>query len=305
MISQDSIPVPQNQDDDYMTSENEGKVAKCSYQASSESDLRNQIKATHPAPCGYACTRCGQKFKQKINFMLHEKTGCMKKYISFDQPGPSNCDFEISEMGHSRSSSSKIDVLESRNNASHNGKKRSFRKCPQKKLLKCDLCDFECYMKLPMSVHKATHPEYETFKCPHCPFATVDTDHLVRHSSIHVENPFSCSLCKYTSRSSRGLQSHVHKKHLDVNKKQYSCSECSLNTEHEAFFKKHKLVHSTERPFECSKCTYRFYNKCELQRHFLGTHDSSRHFQCPYCPFTVARKSNLTRHLKRIHCIHK
>ena len=329
MISQDSIPGLQHQGDYYVTTEKESlqgskikeqsdvkntfevtEKFKVSDQGYPECDSKEHIKESNHVSTGYTCKDCGHKYKQKINFMLHQTKGCGKEKIPLKR-GHKSCE------GHqSYSISSESYILES-----HDIKiERNFQcdecsyrctcdltfdshtalKHGEKRLFRCNYCDFECYKEVAMNIHKATHSEATSFKCPQCPFATVDADHLLRHSNWHVK-PFSCSLCGISCKSSQTLKHHVKEKHLDIKKKQYTCSECSFSTEIKGFLGKHKLLHSTDRPFACPKCTYRFYRQALLDRHSL-THETTRKFSCRYCHFSFKLDRTLVSHLKHVHC---
>ena len=48
--------------------------------------------------------------------------------------------------------------------------------------------------------------------------------------------------------------------------------------------------------FQCDKCTMKFVNNCNLQRHIANIHLKEKNFKCELCEFTCNAKANLKKH---------
>lgn len=52
----------------------------------------------------------------------------------------------------------------------------------------------------------------------------------------------------------------------------FQCPMCSYGTSNKFDMKKHFLIHTGERPFQCNICGKKFSRNDHLKRHIKGTH---------------------------------
>lgn len=77
-------------------------------------------------------------------------------------------------------------------------------------------------------------------------------------------------------------------------RKMYQCDECDQICLTTSFLKKHKRLHSDERPHKCSVCDAAFKDKAYLKRHGVK-HTGVKEFKCDLCDklFSHQRKYNI------------
>ncbi|XP_050072447.1 zinc finger protein 708-like [Anopheles maculipalpis] len=78
------------------------------------------------------------------------------------------------------------------------------------------------------------------------------------------------------------------------------CKICGKTFLDQYFLRRHQLVHSKLKPFQCDKCLKSFAQKNNLVKHML-VHLRVKNFQCSLCPMKFVQKENLQAHVKNIH----
>lgn len=83
--------------------------------------------------------------------------------------------------------------------------------------------------------------------------------------------------------------------------KKFRCTEPGCN---KSFTRRYNLhahyrCHRSEKPFECTQCTFKFARKHDLTRHIRSLHEMKRSYgPCQYCNAYFTRSDALARHLK-------
>uniref|UniRef100_A0A1Y1JYE7 C2H2-type domain-containing protein n=1 Tax=Photinus pyralis TaxID=7054 RepID=A0A1Y1JYE7_PHOPY len=98
--------------------------------------------------------------------------------------------------------------------------------------------------------------------------------------------PYQCSICASTFTRTIHLKRHML---IHTGEKRFNCDICNKSF-HLTYAKEHMKFHSGERNYMCKVCDKKFVTNAILKRHAL-IHNSSRPYICPYClkPFkTVA-----------------
>lgn len=80
--------------------------------------------------------------------------------------------------------------------------------------------------------------------------------------------------------------------------KTYQCENCAWVCNSLSNLKKHKMVHTGERPHTCTECNKTFRQIHHLKDH-IRTHTGERPFKCNECGSTFAQRSSLNVHKKK------
>ncbi|XP_008063360.1 zinc finger protein 710-like [Carlito syrichta] len=80
----------------------------------------------------------------------------------------------------------------------------------------------------------------------------------------------------------------------------YQCHICFKTFVQKQTLKTHMIVHSPVKPFKCKVCGKSFNRMYNLLGH-MHLHAGSKPFKCPYCSSKFNLKGNLSRHMKVKH----
>jgi len=115
----------------------------------------------------------------------------------------------------------------------------------------CPLCDFTCSTENPdLKLHIRKHHMpleggLEAFVCDTCGLMAVSKKDLQQHRKFHKKGPELKLFCEY----------------------------CSFVTDCMSRLRRHLLVHTKERPFQCGLCQYRASQKEHVLRHMRSQHN--------------------------------
>ena len=121
--------------------------------------------------------------------------------------------------------------------------------------------------------------------------------------SIEKTNELKCfwPKCQFKTQFENDIKKHQM---IHTNEKNFECNECQKQFRLFSQLKVHQLIHSNERQFVCdwSECGKQFKRKSSLIQHKRIVHLKEKRFECDYndCGKKFFRKSNLNKH-KRIH----
>lgn len=91
-------------------------------------------------------------------------------------------------------------------------------------------------------------------------------------NSINTKKGFICETCQEAFLTSRGLEIHSNKIHLNCPKTSV-CPLCSKSFKNKYLLTAHhKQVHDGSQRVSCSKCEKNFCNKSTLQKHMKKKH---------------------------------
>lgn len=123
-----------------------------------------------------------------------------------------------------------------------------------------------------MKLH-SEEPPIDDLICEYCGKAFQTKLHLRSHSRIHKDKKYLCDYC------GKGF-----------------CTKTKLHALH--------LAHTGEKPYACTKCSYRSTKRGNLRLH-MKVHDKptpekkvKQPYACPHCNYTAKRLALIQQHLK-------
>lgn len=81
------------------------------------------------------------------------------------------------------------------------------------------------------------------------------------------------------------------------NNQSFECDDCGKQLNSRANLKRHKMVHTGEKPYECDVCTKSFASKSQLTLHYR-VHTGEKPYQCDVCDKKFSSRTILTRHMQ-------
>uniref|UniRef100_A0A3Q0T1W9 C2H2-type domain-containing protein n=1 Tax=Amphilophus citrinellus TaxID=61819 RepID=A0A3Q0T1W9_AMPCI len=285
--------------------------------------LRTHMK-THFPTSDYACPRCDSRFKLLTSLKNHLNKTFKNLY---------KCDkcqeafrYKVSLQRHTLTHNElycsvcrkvlRDTATLARHKASHT-------------LFQCNRCDkaftlFKPLLRHYENIHKVSRP----FKCSRCPKTLTKLRSLIIHEWHHTgQLPFQCAQCNLRFKCDAELMYHER---VHTREKPYLCAECGKTFAHRSnllrhlnfihsesrneknpcpscgkmvaasTMKRHKLIHTGERPFKCTvpECEKYYRSTSEVKRHVLIHHTTERPYKCDICGKGFVKMCYLNLHAK-------
>ena len=132
--------------------------------------------------------------------------------------------------------------------------------------------------------------------CKQCGKGFISPSHLRDHMDSHKEfAQMKCDACEKYFKTEKYLAQHKRRTH--EKRWAYHCIICDRTFGDR---KKHQLVHTQEKPYQCKTCARKFSQVGNLKRHEI-IHSNDRPFKCQECSDTFKLEDSLKGHIKRIH----
>ena len=119
-----------------------------------------------------------------------------------------------------------------------------------------------------------------------------------RNSEQHNEEKFfTCKQCEFSTASSRGLKTHMKRKHTkEVETFPFDCELCGDKVDNKIELKNHMVTHSFRSvKFQCEECDYCGENEMTMAVH-VGKHHSEN-ILCGLCDCVMDDQESLETHL--------
>ncbi|XP_078510990.1 uncharacterized protein LOC144770385 isoform X2 [Lissotriton helveticus] len=107
-----------------------------------------------------------------------------------------------------------------------------------------------------------------------------------------VRRCFQCEICSRSFSDPSNLRRH---KNIHTGQRPYGCEICGSTFRQKSQLDRHRFVHTGERPFQCAFCPKGFRDSTELKVHYRK-HTGERPYRCELCPRSFSRISYLKRH---------
>ncbi|CAM1300954.1 Uncharacterised protein r2_g1081 [Pycnogonum litorale] len=137
------------------------------------------------------------------------------------------------------------------------------------------------------------------FTCVKCGkmFSTVHGLEVhVRRSHTGIKRPFGCQLCDKSFGHEVSLEQH-HKL-VHSSNKYFECKQCGKMFKRSSTLSTHLLIHSDTRPYPCHHCGKRFHQKSDMKKHTY-IHTGEKPHECSVCGKSFSQSSNLITHMRK------
>ncbi|XP_037075808.1 zinc finger protein 569-like [Pollicipes pollicipes] len=131
---------------------------------------------------------------------------------------------------------------------------------------KCSSCGYATALFHDFLLHIRSHSQLNRHVCHVCGVMFVSKMSLKHHIPTHTDSHFPCEQCNKIFSHPQTRRRHVINAHNNPEK--CTCPECGRQFGSAYSMKRHYMIHTGERPYQCDKCGRGFVQKGDLQAHY-------------------------------------
>lgn len=138
----------------------------------------------------------------------------------------------------------------------------------------CTECDKAFVKQRTLKEHQMRHAGIKNFECSYCGAKKTTKKELRSHINSHTrEKKYPCPNCSMIFYRSSNMRIHVQVVHQGI--RRFVCRYCDQTFGKGDNLKNHELLHTGEKPHECTECGKRFVQKVSLRSH-MKTHNKQK-----------------------------
>lgn len=257
------------------THEKQFQCDECGYLCITISKLEIHMR-THTEEAKYKCNACPKAFKHSPSLTYHRQ----KYHAELAPYKCDQCNTVFFTRGHFNLHRTSTDCAKHANG------------------FRCTVCDAVKPTARILTQHMRKHTG-SRHHCPECGLECMSKAALNIHMKSHSDDrPFRCDLCPKAFKVNGNLLAHKRRHESTTTEIRFvTCDICKINVR-EAYLATHMRRH-TENLLKCIQCNQKFVLPHQLKKHML-VHSEQRDFQCDLCPKMFKAKHTLVAH-RRIH----
>ncbi|XP_044742582.1 zinc finger protein 501-like [Chrysoperla carnea] len=215
-----------------------------------------------------------------------------------DKPEPEDQQNDLEDYDEMVESKGDNDTTDSENECLSKRIERSKRKLEKTEKYNCELCKHTFDGVWRLGVHMKRIHNAEGKQCTKCSLICYHELHLEAHERTHIDKKFTCDICNKNFANSRKLKKHKIAHSTD---RPYHCTQCDKSFKEKCVLTQHvKRIHINPDPHEVCQICGKSVGKASLERH-LTIHDKRLMYPCTECPKKFFKEISLTKHVRRVH----
>ena len=176
------------------------------------------------------------------------------------------------------------------------------------KMYKCQHCSYTTAVHSDFKLHQNIHTDERPYVCKECKKAFKTSNHLQKHSRIHIKNGYEFGHCLYVDSYLENLELH-HEMQVGMCPERdfgslegsnsihslLSSEVCGVQPDFQRGKEYDLLAQSQTRFYQCAECEYTTYILSNLELH-VRTHTGEKPYSCSVCQKKFRTSSHLKRH---------